>query len=78
MVRRKTEADLLHLPCVTLQEEGQQLLLVALRNPEFKDKAFSSKEEIHREVFVSNLFQITEETNILMVQTSDVCFECYQ
>ena len=78
IVRKKTEADLLRLPHVTLREKEQQLLLVKLEMLSSKIKATNSKEEIRREVFVSNLFKITEERTVLMVWTCDVCFECYQ
>lgn len=63
--KKKTEADLLCLLIGT----GAASLTDGTRSAVFKDKTTSSKEEISREVFISNVFQITEEINMLIVWT---------
>lgn len=52
-----------------LTGRGATPLTVGTRSAEFKDKTTSSKEEINREGFISEVFKITEEINILMVWT---------
>lgn len=54
-------------PTSYLTGKGATALAGGVRNAEFKDKATNSKEDIRREVFVSNLFKITEERTVLMV-----------
>ena len=67
MVRKKT-GRLAASATRYLTEGGATTLTGGVRNAEFKDKATNSK-EIHREVFVSILFKITEERKVLMVWT---------
>lgn len=45
MVRKKTEADLLHLPHITLQEEEQQIILVSLEMLSSKIKLPTQKKK---------------------------------
>lgn len=56
-------------PMCYLTGRGATPLTVGTRSAEFKDKTTSSKEEINREGFISEVFKITEEINMLMVWT---------
>lgn len=56
-------------PMCYLTGRGATPLTGGPRNAEFKDKTTSSKEEIIIKVFISIVFKITEEINMLMIWT---------
>lgn len=61
LIIKKTEADLLCLPYVTLQDEEQHLLLVALEVPYSKRKSPAQKKKIIEKVLSLWCFKITKE-----------------